>query len=69
MTSPPSTNASRELPPYLRLEQTLEPEDIPLQVLLLTMELAEHRKVLLRLTRALEAAAEAAAPPAADLEA
>lgn len=51
------------LPAFLQHSEPLEPEQIPLQVALLTMELAEHRRTLLRLSMALAQAAEAAEPP------
>jgi hypothetical protein len=38
-----------ELPPYLRNTDPMEPEDLPLQVALLTMELASVRERLHRL--------------------
>lgn len=34
------------LPPHLQIEEVLEPEDIPLQVLLLTMEQARQWRTL-----------------------
>jgi predicted RNA methylase len=43
-----------ELPPFLRNSDPLEPEDIPLQVALLTMELARMRADLAALRAALD---------------
>lgn len=46
-------NLMAQLPPFLRISQTMEPEDLPLQVLLLTMELARQRETIDRLLTAL----------------
>lgn len=42
------------LPPFLRITEPLEPEDIPLQVALLTMEIAALRQVLMALQTRLD---------------
>jgi len=42
-------HADPDLPSYLQLTEPLEPEDIPLQVALLTMELASLRRMLAQL--------------------
>ena len=55
-----------DLPPYLRSTEALELEDLPLQVSLLTMELAEHRKALQRLSTLLQSAGGVSALPAFD---
>jgi hypothetical protein len=41
---------SDELPPFLRITEPLTPEELPLQVALLTMELARMRLELSRLS-------------------
>jgi hypothetical protein len=55
------------LPPFLRLTEPLEPEQIPLQVALLTMELAQMRTAMQRLAEALDAITAAARAAAPDL--
>jgi hypothetical protein len=40
---------SDDLPPFLRITESLTPEELPLQVALLTMELARMRLELSRL--------------------
>ena len=54
MIQPPSTDPS--LPPFLHSTEMLEIEDIPLQVLQLTMEAAAHRLMLAKLGAILETA-------------
>jgi hypothetical protein len=54
------TPTPSELPLYLKATEPLELEDIPLQVALLTMELAAQRQALLALSAALRATALAA---------
>jgi hypothetical protein len=56
---------STDLPPYLRLTEPLEAEAIPLQLSLITMEVAELRKALVRLGAVLEMAARMTKPPGA----
>ena len=51
------------LPPYLRRTEPMEPEDLPLQLALLTMEVAAMYKVLGRLADLLETMATAVRPP------
>ena len=63
-----STNASSALPEFLTLEQAPEIEDTPLQVLLLTMELREHRLALMRLAEAFEQMAATVRLPPFDFE-
>lgn len=43
----------RSLPPFLISEHPPEPEDLPLQVHLLTLELAAQREAMARLAQAL----------------
>jgi hypothetical protein len=68
MTSEKSTSGSPPLPAFLTQEEAQEIEQIPLQVLLLTMEVREHRLALMRLTEALESLARAAQLPRLDFE-
>lgn len=42
------------LPPYLHNTQPMEPEDLPLQVALLTMEVGELRERMVQLSHHLE---------------
>lgn len=53
----------RPLPPYLRATEPMEPEDIPLQLALLTMEVANQRKALDRLAFLFRTIGEAIDPP------
>ena len=53
----------RPLPPYLRRTEPMEPDDLPLQVALLTMEVATQRKSLALLATTLETLAGAIRPP------
>jgi hypothetical protein len=63
MKSPTSTGAfplnfspNHSLPPYLCRTEPMEPEDIPLQLALITMEVATLRVMLQRLAVILDAA-------------
>ena len=47
----------RPLPPYLARTDVMEPDDLPLQVSLLTMEVATLRQLLQRMATILETAA------------
>jgi hypothetical protein len=51
-----------DLPPYLLRTEPMELEDIPLQVALLTMEIANMRRSLEALTRLMENAAREIRP-------
>jgi hypothetical protein len=53
-----------DLPPYLRATEPMEVEDLPLQVSLLTMEVAEQRKSLASLADMLRLMAAAIEPAA-----
>ena len=53
----------RPLPPYLRRTEPMEAEDIPLQLALLTMEVATQRQALALLATTLETLAAAIRPP------
>lgn len=61
--SPPLSNP---LPPYLRETEPMEIEQIPLQVSLLTMEIAAQRQALERLAALFEAAATCMKPASLD---
>ena len=50
--SPPNSNLPA-LPPYLLNTEPMEPEHIPLQLALLTMEVRSQREALQRLSAAL----------------
>ena len=52
----------RPLPPYLRRTEPMEPEDLPLQLALLTMEVANQRKALDRLAFLFRTIGEAIEP-------
>lgn len=58
----------RSLPAYLQNTEPLEPDQLPLQVALLTMELAELRRAHMRLAMALAQAAEATELPSLGVE-
>ena len=58
--SPPSSNP---LPPFLRETEPMELEHVPLQLALLTMEVAEQRKALERLSAVLDMASRMTALP------
>lgn len=51
------------LPPYLHNTEPLEPEDIPLQLALITMEVAELRERMAAMSRAFSELANLMAPP------
>lgn len=51
-----------DLPPYLNRTDPMELDDLPLQVALLTMELAAQRQTLARLACLLETAARLIRP-------
>lgn len=53
MTRNPFTPPTYDLPPYLRQTEPQEIEDLPLQVSLLTMEIANLRLLIRRLFLAL----------------
>jgi hypothetical protein len=53
----------RPLPPYLRRTEPMEVEDMPLQLALLTMEVASQRQTLAKLADLMEAMASAIRPP------
>lgn len=57
----------RPLPPYLRATEPMEPEDIPLQLALLTMEVANQRKALDRLAFLFRTIGEAIDSPATSI--
>jgi hypothetical protein len=61
-----ATELEATLPPFLR-DCPTEPEDIPLQVQLLTMEVAQVRLTLTKLETLLREAALMLAPPAVQL--
>lgn len=50
------------LPPYLHNTEPLEPEDIPLQLALITMEVAELRDRMAAMSRAFSELARLMAP-------
>ena len=54
---------SPSLPPHLQITEALPPEQVPLQVALLTMEIADLRMRLAALARLLIAAAGTVQPP------
>jgi hypothetical protein len=54
---PLAIQADPNLPPYLRTTEPMEVEALPLQVSLLTMELATQRQMLQRMSLILETAA------------
>lgn len=56
------------LPPYLARTEPMEVEDLPLQVSLLTMELAAMRQMMQRMAVVLETAARMMNPPGLDLD-
>jgi hypothetical protein len=58
-----SIQDASQLPPFLRSTEMLEPEDIPLQVALLTMEVAQLRLSLSRLAALLMTAGQETDPP------
>lgn len=51
------------LPPYLHNTEPLEPEDVPLQLALITMEVAELRDRMAAMARAFTELARLMAPP------
>lgn len=55
------------LPPYLKTTEPLEPEDIPLQLALLTMEVANQRMTLQRIADLLSYAASTIRPAPAEI--
>lgn len=60
----PPDPASADLPPYLRpADSLLDLEDLPLQVHLLTMEVATQRKALAAMSAMFLALAQASLPP------
>jgi hypothetical protein len=56
------------LPPYLQRTEPMEVEDLPLQVSLLTMELALHRQMMGRMAIILETAARMLQGPGLGLD-
>lgn len=54
MTSYPSPENDNSLPPHLKDTQVLEMEQLPMQVLLLTLEVAQMRQRLDMLAKVLE---------------
>lgn len=60
------TNCNPDLPPYLSNTEPLEPEEIPLQLSLLTMEVAAQRAALDRLAQLMNYAATMIRPAALD---
>lgn len=62
-----TTSPADTLPAFLQAEQEMAPEHIPLQVLLLTMELARVRQQLAQLSNGLKALALAVEAPSGDL--
>jgi len=52
-----------DLPPYLRIAEVLEPEQVPLQVQLLTLEMASLHTRLTMVARTLVLLGETLAPP------
>jgi hypothetical protein len=60
--------ASADLPPYLTRTEVMELDDLPLQVSLLTMEVAAQRQALERLAAILGMAARMARPAPASLD-
>jgi hypothetical protein len=74
MKSPTSTLVSPPLssppglPPYLCNTEPLEPEAIPLQLALLTMEVRTQREALQRLTAVLDMASRMSALPGINLD-
>ena len=64
---PPPSNLPG-LPPFLKETQAMELEAIPLQVALLTMEVAAQRQALQRLASVLDLASRMTALPATGLE-
>ena len=57
--------SSRPVPPYLLNTEPMEPEAIPLQLALLTMEVRSQREALERLSAALNYAGHMTLPPGA----
>jgi hypothetical protein len=60
---PGGRDVSETLPPFLREAQIFEIEALPLQVSLLTMEIAAIRRTLTLMASSYAAIAQAASPP------
>lgn len=59
-------NSSPPEPPYLLNTEPMEPEDMPLQLALLTMEVRAQRQALQRLSAVLDMAGRMTALPGLD---
>lgn len=68
MKSKDLTEAKPPLPPYLERTEPMEVEDLPLQVSLLTMEIANQRHMLQRMSVILETAARMMQGPGLGLD-